>query len=129
MNVRAAIYSHLSGYAGLTALVSKRIYPGVLPQNCPYPAVNFFLVSSDPVEVMGGPSGMDIPYVQVSVRDTTIDGAAAVADQVKAAMRSTWGAWGSATVHYSGLRNEHDLYEPETGTFHIALDFEITIEE
>lgn len=39
MNVGKYIYAKLGATAGVTALVSTRIYPVLLPQNCVFPAV------------------------------------------------------------------------------------------
>jgi hypothetical protein len=44
-----AMYSYLSTYAGLVALVSKRIYPIVMPLNVTLPAVSYQRISTERV--------------------------------------------------------------------------------
>lgn len=47
-------YSELSNYAGITAIVSDRVYDGVLPQGISYPAIRFFGVSFPPIDDSDG---------------------------------------------------------------------------
>lgn len=49
MNTGAYIYSKLSGTAGVTALVSTRIYPVLIPQNAALPAIAYS-VSNRPLD-------------------------------------------------------------------------------
>jgi hypothetical protein len=49
MNTGAYIYSKLSGTAGVTSLVSTRIYPMLIPQNASLPAVAYS-VSNRPLD-------------------------------------------------------------------------------
>lgn len=58
MSIEGALYDRLSGYAGLSALVSTRIYNFELPQNPTYPAVAFAKIDSSPIQAMGSNAGL-----------------------------------------------------------------------
>lgn len=43
-HIETILYTHLSTDAGLSALVSTRIYPDLMPQNVTLPAIRFSLI-------------------------------------------------------------------------------------
>jgi len=86
MPIDSAVYTRLSGFAGISALVSTRIYPPPVPQNGTYPLVTYQEVSRVPIHVMGGTaSPVHIRY-QVDCWAETVAGAKAVAAQVESAL-------------------------------------------
>lgn len=132
MFIEEAIYSYLSGHAGLTALVSNRIYPLVMPQNTILPAVTFSKVSGPRVHAMQKDTGMAYPRFQVSCWGSTYKQAKEVAAQVRAALqdyKGTMGGAGGVVVGGVFIQDENDLYEPGTQVYHVALDFIIWHDE
>ena len=49
MSAESDVYAALSGFSGLTTIVGTAIYPDVLPEKTPYPAVVFARVRTEPV--------------------------------------------------------------------------------
>ena len=54
MSAESALYAALSGLPGLTALVSTRIYPDVIPEDAAMPAVVTARTGTEPVIGIGG---------------------------------------------------------------------------
>ncbi len=126
MELREALYTYLSGYAGLNALVGDRIYPIVLPQKAVMPAVTYQKISEPQVHVSGADSGPYCPRYQFSCWGTTYDEACDVAVQVRTALRDYTGVMGGAggvTVQRSFLEDANDLFNEQTERCGVALDF------
>ncbi len=86
MAAEASLYSLLTGTAGVTALVSTRIYPDLLPENCAYPAIVFARSNTDPlIGISGQVFGTDIE-LSIGCWAATRTSADAVASAVEAAI-------------------------------------------
>ncbi len=129
MSLEAGIYARLSGYANLVSLVSLRIYPEVLPQDCPFPAVSYHKVSETPEHAMSSEAGVRSSRVQVSSFAETYVGVKAVLTQVKAALSRYRGTMGSTVFQNILLDGTWDIYEPDTGIYHCPADFIVWYEE
>ena len=67
MTIQSEIYSRLSGYAALTAIVGTRICPIRLPQNTSFPAVTFQIISANRPSAFSSDTG-DVQYrIQVDI--------------------------------------------------------------
>lgn len=115
------LYSHLSTFTGLTALVGDRVYPVTAPQTVQAPFCVFFKVSDARIYSHQGFSGLERVRVQISCYAETYLEAKQVAEQVTAAME----AWLAANVKVqaSFQENELDMYDSETGLYHVPVDF------
>jgi len=133
MQIGEALYSYLSSYAGLTALVGNRIYPLILPQGVTLPAVTYTQISGPRVHCMGSDPGLTHPRFQVSVWAESYSDMATVAAQVRAALQDYSGTMGGddgVVVQRIFLEDETDRnFEPNTKTFRRDLDFIIWHEE
>lgn len=135
MSFEPTIYARLSGYSGLTALVSTRIYPVELPPGVVYPAVSFFRMAAAPIPAMGSdPALVGIP-LQVDCWAKNLDesgnpstAATKGQDSVQAIAAQVLGAlqrWRSAGVMQDVLVTNFGLDIPEefTGIAHRVLEF------
>src|SRR3990167_5508763 len=121
MSINSALYSRLSGYAGLTALVSTRIYPELRDQGAAAPNVTIHEISAVPVHAMGADPGLIRLRMQVSSWDSTYDGARLVARQVGTAL-SRWSDSGTG-IQAVWLDNEVAFYDEAHRLHQIAPDF------
>lgn len=129
MSFETTIFSRLSGFAGLSSLVSSRIYPNTLPQNPTLPALTFRRVSTVPFSAMSNDTGVTRCRLQVDVWARKYSDLDAVGDQVRQALQR-WRNTGAGTeVLSSFYLNAVDLYEPENEIHHRAMDFEIDYRE
>ena len=128
MIIEEALYTYLSTHAGLSALVSTRVYPVVMPQGCTLPAVTYQKIDGPRVHAMGSDAGLAHPRFQVSCWGSTYKSTKDVAAQVRAALQDytgTMGGAGGVSVGGVFLDDENDLFDDAAGTgvYHVALDF------
>lgn len=130
MTLESSLYSHLSGYSGLTALVSARIYPNQAPQNCPLPYVVYHRISAVREQTITRAIGSTLVRMQFSAfsRRHTTNGTDYGANEVRAQVRAALLAYttgGGVTVHDLLLVNDIDLYEDDTNLHHCLTEAEI----
>lgn len=126
MKLEEALFAHLKAHTGLSALVDSRIYPLVLPQPPTLPAVTYFKVSKVNKRTMASPSdSLKQVRVQLSCWANTYAKAKDVAEQVTVALQDYSGLMGGTDgvrVLDGNIINEQDLYEGDTGIYHIPID-------
>ncbi len=130
MSAAAVIYARLSATTAVTALVSTRIYPDVLPDSPVYPAITYHQISGssergaivDPVMLMS--------MMQITCWAKSRNQARAIADQVRKAMdRLRLVTLGNTVLNDCFFENDVDLYDPPTKTYYVALDFRMHIKD
>ena len=119
MSVQNDIYARLSAYAGLTALVSTKIYPLTMPQDIELPYVTYSIISDVPEHAMGADPNIRTIRIQVSCWADTYDEAKAIEVQVKAAL-SRYRSGNFKDVFFD---SSLDLYDGEEGVYHVPCDF------
>lgn len=119
MSIETDLYTQLSTHAGLTALVSTKIYPVLAPQKVDLPYCVYLKVSNVRQYSHQGFSNLERVRLQISCFAKTYSTAKDVAAQVIAAME----AWSASSVQAVIPDGEEDLYEEDTETYHIPLDF------
>ena len=111
-DVEDALYSILSNAAGLTALVSMRIYPvGEVPQDAAAPYVTYQRISDPQPHAMGSDPDLEEPRYQVNCYHHDYNSAKAIATQVKAALRDYSGTVEGvkiARIFYEGASDGWD---------------------
>ncbi len=128
MTVEADLYSRLTGFAGLAALVGNRVYPQMIPQAVTMPAISYQRVSTIRTSVMRNDIDIVRSRFQVDVWAKDFDEGEAITAQVLAALQRYRGT-GTVEILAVFSLEEIDLYEPETEIYHQALDFEINYRE
>lgn len=118
MTIADDIYTTLTGDAGVSALVSTRVYPMDMPQNATLPALTYTRVSETPLVNLDGENATRNSRYQVDCFASTYTGAQALAEAVKAAM---------VTNSLFGVvrENQNDLYSAEPDRFRVQMDFSI----
>lgn len=134
--VEQGLVSYLNGYAGLTALVSTRVYPYMVPQGATLPCVTYQRIDT-PRSLTHGDSGatgtLARPRFQLNAWAATLSEAMAIAYQLRAALNGKRGSIGTApyavTVRAILVDNEMQDYEPETELYRVICDYLIWLEE
>lgn len=106
-----AVYSLLSGDAGVTAIASTRIYPNVAPQEAASPYAVYQVISADHQEVLGGSAGFSRTLVQVTCWSTSYDTARSLAEACRLALQGYHGTAASIDVDGVNLVGDRDVYE------------------
>lgn len=123
------LYSRLSGYAGLTALVSTRVYPNVAPQNVTVPFVTYRRVSSVRDSGFGADTGTVTDRFQFDAYATTYSGVRDIVEQLRAALQR-WTTAGPPVVEGVFLETTLETFEAEPALLHHAItDFRIHYQE
>lgn len=115
MSAETQLYTLLAGAAGVTALVSTRIYPDLVPEAKDPPYIGYERVSTEPVTTLEGTVLASKAGMAVACWATTRVVAEQIADAVVAALAGT--AW-----RYEGRGSEVD----ET-TLRMAATLQISI--
>ena len=115
------LYSYLSNYAGLKALVGTRIYPAPAPEQCSKPYCAYMVIDEIRYYSHGGYSNYSEYRIQISCFGETRASAQAVADQVILAMEAWPGA--NSDIQKSFFEGGFSIYEEITELHHIPCDF------
>jgi hypothetical protein len=86
--IEEVVYSRLTTFAGLAALIDTRAYPLVIPQDVPLPAVAYQTISSEPQKSHDGFSGLTMTRIQI----TSVANDYAIAKQVDQQVRAAFNA-------------------------------------
>lgn len=122
------VYRSLN-YAGISALIGDRIFAQKLTQNPVMPALTYQLITPMSLISHQGMSGTAYPRYQITGWDTTELGVIALMKAVRlcwSGYKGTVGVAPNTVVIQASLPvGGYETYEPETGLFMRALDFEI----
>lgn len=123
-----ALYTRLSGVAGLTALVSTRIYPEVLPENVTFPCIRHEGVSLVPNVAHDGDTGLDIVREQFDVYAATDLAADAIVAQLRAATCLGGVTFTAGTLKISARpAGVVEMYDSIFEKYRRVVDFYLTI--
>lgn len=124
------IYTKLTGYAALSALIGARVYPGQLPQRPTLPAICYARVSTTAVQTRdnAGRAGLERPRYQFDCWATTRKEARQVAAELRYAL-ATFPQSSNPRVDVALLQNDFDDYEPDTDRHRAIVDVFIWHEE
>jgi hypothetical protein len=129
LSIESVLYDRLSGYSGLTALVSTRIYPNVAPQNVTVPYITFRRVSSVRDSGFGTDLGTVTDRFQFDAFDTTYSGLRSIVEQLRAALQR-WTTTGPPVVEGVFMENTQETFDAEPVLLHRAItDFRIHYQE
>jgi len=123
--IEQTLFTRLSTFAGLTALVATRIYPLIMPQGVTHPAVTYQRISSTRESCMVDDDGIVRARFQVTTWAATFASARAVIDQVRLALQR----WSTSGVQDTYIIGEYDLYDEAALIFGAAIDAEVVYEE
>lgn len=118
-----AIFSRLSGFAGISALVGARVYPTLMPQKPTLPALVYTEISNVPDYVMGGQSGIAGARYQIDSYATSLSAVKALAEQVRLALSGFRGTLVDVIIDHVEKQNSTTLYEEETALHRVTADY------
>jgi hypothetical protein len=118
MTIADDIYSLLTNDAGVSALVSTRVYPMSLPQDGTLPAITYTQVSDNPQVNLDGENALRANRYQFDCFSTTYTGAHALGEALKTAMET-------ATAFTSIRESMTDLYNNDPAQYRVSMDFSI----
>ncbi len=122
MSLITDLKAYAGSYTGLTALISDRLYPMMLPQEPTLPAATYLIVDDPQTYSHSGISWRQA-RVQFDCYAATYLAAHNIADQVEAAIN----AWGTGNPAYSGFQlSRRDMEEsPELNRYRVMVEVSI----
>jgi hypothetical protein len=130
MSIESRLYTQLTTYGGLTALIGARVKPMQATQNPTLPAVTYLRVSTMPLlDHSAATPAYSTARFQIDGWASTFEGMVALRKQIRAAM----GAWRVTTagsrVDVALLVGDVDILEAEPDRWRCTLDYHVSFEE
>lgn len=124
------IYTKLTSYAGLAALIGTRVYPSQLPQRVALPAITYLRITTSAVATRddSGRASLERPRFQFDCWGTTRKQARSVAAVLRHAL-GTFPQASAPRVDVALLANDFDDFEPDTKRHRAIVDVFIWHEE
>lgn len=122
MTIDAVLYTRLSGYAPLAALVGNRIYPDVAPQGVEVPFVVRRLIDEQRESGMGADLGLVAARHQFDVFGATHASRRSVMDALRAALQRWENLGSSPRVFDVLIVSRQELFDGETELYRGILD-------
>lgn len=123
--IEKALYTRLSGYAGLSALVSTRIYPFIAQQKSARPYLTYQRVSTVRPSAMAVDIGIAQARFQIDAWGDTYDSVKSVSEQVRAALQRFSGTVSAVDILDIYIDNEQDLFEDDAKIYRVSQDYTI----
>jgi len=115
-NIDTDLFTVLKAVTG----VSNRVYPMRFPQGAVFPLLTYTRISSRFEQVITGAVVASEPRFQIDCWAESFSAARALAASVKTAILAYAGS--AVTLYATGLENESDAYDPDTGLYHPQID-------
>ena len=122
-NIETALNARLKAHAGLSALVSTRVYPNHAPQSPTYPLVIHSHDSTDRVSAMASDTGNVSSIHTVSAIAETYTAATAAAVQVLAALQRYSGTSDTVVIADAFVIDEDHSFDPDLDVWILDIDF------
>lgn len=130
--IEPALYSLVTGDAGVSALIATRMYPALMPQNVTLPAVSYSVVVAPGDHHGTAASGYVSAIYRIDCWATTFAAARELAQAVREAIdgyRGTVTPAGSPLVEVTIgailLESERDLYEDESRVYRRSQTYRV----
>lgn len=120
----AALYDRLTTEAGVSALVSTRVYQMRAPQNPTYPLLVFSLTNSDNFEAMIGKTNVSRSWFEVVCIAETNGGLITLRNAARDALDRWRGTHQSIVVYDCIIRGGSGFYDDELNLYVGTIDIE-----
>lgn len=121
-NIEEALFTRLSTFAGITALLSTRIFPLRAPDQLVVPFIVYQKITGNREQSHTGSSNLANPRFQVSCWGSTYASAKAVSRQVVLALDAFKGVVSGVDIQFSDIESEVDTFDEDTKLYRVLLD-------
>lgn len=132
MTAEAVMYALMTGAGPVTSIVDTRVYPVVLPEGKPLPALVLEHVSTYRPPVIDAYAGTHMAATRIQCNCLAVSHIVcrALADAVRLAAQFQRGSIAGVLVHSVLHAGEGPAtYDAETGAFHQPIDFIVTFQQ
>lgn len=127
--IEQQLYTQLTTFPGLAALIGDRVYPQQLPQGVQLDAITYTNISLAPVQDRDSRAATySRDRYQIDGWSASFDGAVALRRQIVLAM-GAWRVTSAPRVDVALLAGGRGDLEAEAGRYRVTLDYMISHEE
>ena len=112
MTIETDLYDALAADSTVSTIVGTKIYSHPAPPGVAHPLISYFMVSGTREHTLPGVANMKRKLMQINCHADTYSGSKTLAAAVDSALQGN-----------GYLQNEIDLYDPDTQTYTIAIDW------
>jgi hypothetical protein len=131
--INDSLYTYLKAYAGVTAYVGNRIYPGVLRENTVYPCISYVTNYENEVDTFNQPKTLISPVIEFTCWASTPKEANQLANALRLSFKNFSGTMGSDTVSSIIKVDRREGYEYDSdgliSAYNTVIEFEINYQE
>ena len=128
MSIESATYTRLAAHAGVSALVSDRIYPQHLPQNTTYPCVAYRRQDGNPVSLLGSDTSVMHTRIEIACFAVAYDAMINLADEIRQCWQRYSGTSDSVVIRDTFIVDISNDYEPDLELYEGTVIIKITHE-
>ena len=125
MTIEASIRQALLDDANISALVSSRIYPIILPQNPTIPAMTVRVENEDLIDIFGGQSELLRMTLNVDCWQTTFTDADVLRTYVRNALNNYSGIVLGLEIHRIRYADRVDVFEEVVDAYRATAIFDV----
>jgi hypothetical protein len=123
--IEETLFTRLSTFAGITALVDTRIFPMIMPQGTVKPALTYQRISSIRESCMVADDGIVRARFQITAWGETFKTVRSIIEQVRQALQR----WNTSGIQDTYIIGEYDLYDEGAYLYGAAIDAQVVYEE
>jgi len=123
--IEEALRARLLAVAGVTALVSTRVYPVVMPQDPTFPCVTYQRLGEVRHLRMGAPAPLNDVVFQVDAWAEGFQACKTLAAAIRTALDAVSWTAGAETVQVAYLQTEEDGYEDAIPCFRVTQRYRV----
>ena len=116
MSIESLIFTALTTNANIKRMVTRRVYPIVLPQNCDFPAISYQRVTGVRVNDLSGYSNLQNAHVQIDSWATSYNEVKELGAYIHTTMNG-------ANTFKSLLISDSDGYDADAALYRLSMDF------
>lgn len=126
MSLESGLVALITGDAGVSALMSTRLYPDVIPQDVTMPAGHYRLTVNRVAMAHDNPAGVEFSTVRVTIFDTLRASVITLRDIIKTAVSGYKGTSGGETFDAVFYQEGANSFDVESGLYSAAFDLRVT---
>ena len=123
--IETELRAYLLNDPDIKRMIGNRMYPLVLPEKAAFPAIAYTMVSKGSHHLIN----IAFPRIQFSCFSPSYMEAKNIAGKIREALQRYKGQMGSNRVIQGVFENEYEMYEKDTGLYHVACDIKIIFRE
>lgn len=129
-DIGSGIRTLLVAQPSITALISDRVWPDVLPQDAVFPAATYQIIAIEHLGKLTGPTGLVTTTLQIDAWAKTRLAANEVANEIRSELNRFRGIAGAETVRDIFADTGRTDYEPpedgsDNGLYRLSRDYRI----